>query len=77
MISKKCVNLPWAFDTNFSTIAVKIVAEDWDAFVIGAVFGVSANFLPLKTSIDIVLHKPIVTDEENELDFTIGISKEF
>ncbi|MDX1285324.1 MAG: hypothetical protein R3182_09935 [Draconibacterium sp.] len=67
----------WEFNTNISAIAVKVVEEDWDAFVIGAVFGISTKFLPFNSSLDIVLNKPLITDEENDLDFTIGITKEF
>ena len=67
----------WGFDTNFSAIAVKVVENDWDAFVVGGVLGISATYLPVKTSLDIVLNKPFITDEQNDLDFTIGISKEF
>ena len=47
------------------------------AFVIGGVLGISATYLPFKTSLDVVLNKPIITDEENDFDFTIGIIKEF
>ena len=67
----------WGFDTNFSAITVKVVEKDWDAFVIGGVLGISATYLPFKTSLDVVLNKPIITDEENDFDFTIGIIKEF
>lgn len=67
----------WILSGNLKTIAVKVVEKEWDAFVLGEVLDLSAEFVPLKTTLDIVLNRPLITDEADDLGFTIGIVKEF
>jgi hypothetical protein len=54
-----------------------VVEKEWDAFVLGEVLDLSAEFVPLKTTLDVVLNRPLITDEADDLGFTIGIIKEF
>jgi len=67
----------WILSGNLKTIAVKVVEKEWDAFVLGEVLDLSATFVPIKTTLDIVFNKPIITDEDDKMGFTIGIIKEF
>ncbi len=67
----------WILNTNLSTIAVKIFEPEREIFVLGQVLSLAGTFIPFNTTLEVVLNKPLITEEGNELGFTIGLIKEF
>lgn len=67
----------WVLKGSLTTIGVEIFEANRDVFVLGEVLRLSSIYLPLKTSLEVVLNKPLITPEDNKLGFTIGLTKEF
>lgn len=67
----------WILNANLSTLAVKIYEPTREIFVLGEVLNLSSTYLPFKTTLEVVLNKPLITKDDNELGFTIGLIKEF
>lgn len=67
----------WILNGNLSTIAVTIFEPNRDIFVLGEVLSLSGTYLPFNTTVEVVLNKPLITKDDNELGFTIGLIKEF
>ncbi len=67
----------WIFSGNLTNIGVGIFEADRDVFVLGEVLRLSSTYLPVKTTLEVVFNKPLITPEDNSLGFTVGVSKEF
>lgn len=67
----------WIVSGNLSTLAIKIYEPDRDLFVLGEVLSLSSTFIPFNTTLEVVLNKPLITEEANDLGFTVGLIKEF
>lgn len=67
----------WIVNGNLTTLAIKIFEPEWDMFVLGEVLNLSTTYLPLNTTLEVVLNKPLITEEDSELGFTVGLIKAF
>lgn len=67
----------WVLNGNLSTIALGIMEPDRNIFVLGEVLSLSSTYLPYNTALEIVLNKPLITKDNSELGFTIGLIYEF
>ena len=67
----------WVMNGTASTLAVAIFEPQRDAFVLGQVLTLSTTYLPFKTSLEVVLNKPIYTTDNDDFGFTVGLIKEF
>lgn len=67
----------WILNGSFSTLAIEVFEPDRDLFVLGEVLNLSPKYTPWKTTLEVVLNKPLITEEDNELGFTVGLIKEF
>ena len=67
----------WILNGSLSTLAIKIFEPDKDLFVLGEVLNLSTKFVPWNTTLEVVLNKPLITEEDSELGFTVGLIKEF
>lgn len=67
----------WILNGNLSTIAITVFEPERDIFVLGEVLALSAAYLPFKTTLEVVLNKPLITKDDDKLGFTIGLIKEF
>ncbi len=67
----------WILNTNLSTIAVEVFEPNRDIFVLGEVLSLSSTYIPFNTSLEVVLNKPLITKEDSDLGFTVGLIKEF
>lgn len=67
----------WVMNGTASTLAVAIFEPDRDVFVLGQVLTVSATYLPFNTTLEVVLNKPLITKDDDDLGFTVGLIKEF
>lgn len=63
----------WILNANLSTIAVKVFEPERNLFILGEVLKLSSSYLPFKTTLEMVLNKPLVTKENKDLGFTIGL----
>ena len=46
-------------------------------FVLGEVLNLSTKYIPFNTTLEVVLNKPLITEEDSELGVTVGLIKEF
>jgi len=67
----------WILSGSLSLLAIKIFEPDRNPFVLGEVLNLSTKYIPFNTTLEIVLNKPLITEEESELGFTVGLIKEF
>lgn len=67
----------WILNGNLSTIAIAVFEAERDVFVLGEILTLSTTYLPFNTTLELVLNKPLITKDDNELGFTIGLIKEF
>ena len=67
----------WLLNGSLSTLAIEVFEPERDIFVLGEVLNLSSTYIPIKTTLEVVLNKPLITDEDNEMGFTIGLIKEF
>ena len=45
--------------------------------MLGEVLNLSSKYIPWNTTLEVVLNKPLITEEDDELGFTVGLIKEF
>jgi len=64
-------------NSNLSTIAIVVLEEERDVFVLGEILTLSATYLPFNTTLEVVLNKPLITKDDDDLGFTVGLIKEF
>lgn len=67
----------WILNASLSTLAIKIFEPGKNLFVLGEVLNLSTTYLPFNTTLEVVLNKPLITEEDSELGFTAGLIKEF
>ncbi len=67
----------WILNGSFSSLAVDVFEKEQELFVFGQVLNLSSTYLPWKTTVEVVLNKPLITDGDDRLGFTAGIVKEF
>ena len=67
----------WVMNGNLSTLAVTVLEPARDVFILGEVLTLSATYLPFNTTLEVVLNKPLITKDDDELGFTVGLIKEF
>lgn len=67
----------WILNGNVSTLALGIKEPTRNIFVLGQVLTVSSTFVPCNTTLEMVLNKPLITKDNNELGFTVGLIHEF
>ena len=67
----------WILNGSLSTLAIKVLEHEKNLFVLGEVLNLSTNYIPWNTTLEVVLNKPLVTEEDDDLGFTIGLIKEF
>ncbi|WP_346857331.1 hypothetical protein [uncultured Draconibacterium sp.] len=67
----------WILNMNLSTIAVEVYEPDNDIFVLGEVLSLSSTYIPFNTTLEVVINKPLVTKENSDFGFTVGLIKEF
>ena len=67
----------WVLNGNLSTLAVTLIEPERKVFIFGEVLTLSTTYLPFKTTLEVVLNKPLITKDDDELGFTIGVIKEF
>ncbi|MCG6188190.1 hypothetical protein [Maribellus maritimus] len=67
----------WTFNGSLSTLAIEIFESGRNIFVLGEVLSLSSTYIPFNTTLEVVLNKPLITEEDSELGFTIGLIKEF
>ncbi|HPE77362.1 MAG TPA: hypothetical protein P5210_12215 [Draconibacterium sp.] len=67
----------WLLNSNLSTIAIVVLEEERDVFVLGEILTLSATYLPFNTTLEVVLNKPLITKDDDDLGFTVGLIKEF
>lgn len=67
----------WILNASLTTLAITVFEPERDIFVLGEVLNLSSTYSPFNTTLEVVLNKPIITEEDSELGFTIGLIKEF
>jgi len=67
----------WILNGNLSTLALGITDPNGEIFVLGEVINLSSTYVPFNTTLELVLNKPLITKDNNELGFTVGIIHEF
>lgn len=67
----------WILNGNLSTIAVNIFEPTGNTFVLGQVLSLSSTFIPINTTFEFVVNKPVITDGDDAFGFTFGLIKEF
>jgi hypothetical protein len=67
----------WLLNSNLSTIGIVVFEAERDIFVLGEILTLSSTYLPFNTTLEVVLNKPLITKDDDELGFTIGLIKEF
>ncbi|MBK6284293.1 MAG: hypothetical protein IPF54_18145 [Draconibacterium sp.] len=60
-----------------STIAIVVLEDERDVFVLGEILTLSTTYLPFNTKLEVVLNKPLITKDDDDLGFTVGLIKEF
>lgn len=67
----------WILNGNLSTIAIGVIEPNRNIFVLGEVLSLSSTYLPYRSTLELVFNKPIITKDNSEFGFTIGLSYEF
>ena len=67
----------WILNGSLSTLAIKVLEHEKDLFVLGEVLNLSTKYIPFNTTLEVVLNKPLITEEDSEPGVTVGVIKEF